>query len=112
MLNRSAHVGTLAAENLQRLYKAAGLQGMGDSCPSCRTPLPKDDASKLAMTQKRVDGGDAEATHFLGSQYYFGEWIEERAIELWTRAEELGSPMRTMILGAHTTVVLVTNRMN
>ena len=53
----------------------------------------------LALIQKRVDKGDAEATKFLGDQYYHGKLglttKVPRAIELWTEAAELGS------LGAH-----------
>ncbi|EJK61419.1 hypothetical protein THAOC_18099 [Thalassiosira oceanica] len=68
-----------------------GLKG----CPFCRTPLPTDDASMLAMVQKRVHKGDAEAIYFLGCKYNHGELgmakNAPRAIELWTEAAELGS---------------------
>ena len=74
---------------------AACQRGMYNSCPFCRTALPADDASKLAMVQKRVDKGDAEAINFLGNAYYFEELglakDVPRAIELWTEAAELGS---------------------
>ena len=74
---------------------AAQQRGMGDTCPFCRTPHPTDDASKLAMIQKRVDKGDAEAMHYLGCNYYHGEFglakDAPRAVELWTEAAELGS---------------------
>ena len=70
-------------------------RGLLDICPFCRTLLPADDASALAMIQKRVDKGDAEALHFLGEQYYKSELglAEDvpRAIELLTRAAKLGS---------------------
>ena len=73
---------------------AAQKRGMFD-CPFCRTPRHEDDASQLAMVQKRVDVKDPEAIHFLGSRYYFGMLGLEknvlRAIELWTEAAELGS---------------------
>ncbi|EJK73459.1 hypothetical protein THAOC_04915, partial [Thalassiosira oceanica] len=59
------------------------------------TTLPRDDASGLAMVQKRVDKGDAEAIYMLGCKYIHGELGLAknvlRAIELWTRAAELGS---------------------
>ncbi|EJK55256.1 hypothetical protein THAOC_25028 [Thalassiosira oceanica] len=49
----------------------------------------------LAMIQKRVGKGDAEAIKVLGEQYYVGELglarDVPRAIELWTEAAELGS---------------------
>ena len=74
---------------------AARQRGMYDGCPFCRTPLPADDASKLAMVQKRADKGDAEALEFLGESYYHAELgltkNAPRAIELWSEAAELGS---------------------
>ena len=74
---------------------AARQRGIGGSCPFCRTSLPHDDASMLAMVQRRVDKGDAAAINHLGEQYWFGDLgLEEsvlRAIELWTEAAELGS---------------------
>ena len=64
-------------------------------CPFCRTRLPRDDASRLAMTQKRANKGDAAAIHNLGLKYYHGglglEKDLPRAVELWTEAAELGS---------------------
>ena len=74
---------------------AARQRGMGDKCPFCRTPFPSDDASLLAMIQKRADKGDAEATKVLGDEYYHGELglakDIHRAVELWTEAAKLGS---------------------
>ena len=74
---------------------AARQQGINDNCPFCRTLLPHDDASMLAMVQRRVAKGDAEAISHLGDKYWFGEvGLEKdvhRAIELWTEAAELGS---------------------
>ncbi|EJK69688.1 hypothetical protein THAOC_09028, partial [Thalassiosira oceanica] len=59
------------------------------------TLLPGDDTSGLAMVQKRVSKGDAEAINDLGDKYYFGELglakNVPRAIELWMEAAELGS---------------------
>ncbi|EJK58784.1 hypothetical protein THAOC_21059 [Thalassiosira oceanica] len=78
---------------------AARQQGMNDRCPFCRTPIPDDDASDLAMLQKRVSKGDAEAIANLGDSYCHGGLglakDVHRAIELWTEAAELGS------MGAH-----------
>ena len=45
---------------------AAQLRGMDDNCPFCRTPAPNDEAETLAMVQKRIDAGDAEALDILG----------------------------------------------
>jgi len=74
---------------------AARQRGINDNCPFCRAPLPHDDAASLAMVQKRVDKGDADAMMFLGNEYYssghgFAKDVP-RAIELWTAAAELGS---------------------
>ena len=74
---------------------AAQQRGIWDTCPFCRTRIPCDDASTLAMVQKRVEKGDADAIHFLGEQYFYGD-LElakdlPRAVELWTEAAELGS---------------------
>ena len=70
-------------------------RGIYGSCPFCRTPFAKDDASTLAMVQKRVDKGDAEAINHLGEKYFHGELgltkDAPRAIELYTEAAELGS---------------------
>ena len=49
---------------------AASLRGMNNTCPFCRTLLPTYEASQLAMIQKRVDKGDAEAIAYLGHKYY------------------------------------------
>ncbi|EJK72633.1 hypothetical protein THAOC_05818 [Thalassiosira oceanica] len=74
---------------------AARQRGMDDRCPFCRTAIPADDASMLAIVQKRVNEGDAEAISFLGDKYFYGELglakDVPRAIELWTEAAELGS---------------------
>ncbi|EJK44473.1 hypothetical protein THAOC_36982 [Thalassiosira oceanica] len=76
---------------------AAQRRGMNERCPFCRTPLPDDDddASELAMIQKRVNKGDAEAIADLAHQYFDGDLGLQkdvpRAIELWTEAAELGS---------------------
>ncbi|EJK48181.1 hypothetical protein THAOC_33047 [Thalassiosira oceanica] len=74
---------------------AARQRGIYGSCPFCRTPIPADDASVLAMIQKRVDKGDAAAVAHLGDKHYYGELgltkDVPRAVELWTEAAELGS---------------------
>ena len=74
---------------------AARQRGIYQRCTFCRTAFPADDASKLAMVQKRVNKGDAEAIKVLGEQYFYGELgltkDVPRAIELWTEAAELGS---------------------
>lgn len=75
---------------------AAHQRGMNDRCPFCRTPTltTGDGASQLAMIQKRVDKGDAEAMTHLAANNYHGHLgltkDASRAIELWTEAAELG----------------------
>ncbi|EJK66717.1 hypothetical protein THAOC_12333 [Thalassiosira oceanica] len=82
---------------------AAHRRGMNGLCEFCRTPLSNDDASTLALVQKRVSKGDADAITHLGYKYFHGEYgLAEnlpRAIELWTEAAELGSLDAHYILG-------------
>ena len=81
---------------------AAKKRGM-KNCAFCRTPAPKDDASRIAMVQKRIDAGDADAVEFLACVYYHGgyglEQDVQRAIELRTKAAELGSLIAHYSLG-------------
>ena len=74
---------------------AARQRGIGGSCPFCRTPIPEDDATMLAMVQGRVEKGNTEAISHLAEVYYLGDLglakDNSRAIELWTEAAELGS---------------------
>ncbi|EJK53954.1 hypothetical protein THAOC_26507 [Thalassiosira oceanica] len=74
---------------------AALQRGLNDRCPFCRTAIPTDDASQLAMIQRIVEKRDAEAISFLGNKYYHGKLglakNVSRAVELWAEAAELGS---------------------
>ena len=78
-----------------------GLRG----CEFCRTPFTNanDDASMLAMVQKRADKGDAGAIFHLGCKYHHGQLgltkDVPRTIELWTEAAELGSAVAHHELG-------------
>ncbi|EJK48043.1 hypothetical protein THAOC_33195 [Thalassiosira oceanica] len=78
-------------------------RGINDSCPFCGTTRPRGEASVIAMIQKRVSKGDAEAIKFLGETYYHGSLgvakDVPRAIELWTEAAELGSLDAHCLLG-------------
>ncbi|EJK49150.1 hypothetical protein THAOC_32005 [Thalassiosira oceanica] len=82
---------------------AAEQRGIYDRCPFCRTPHPANDASSLAMIQKRVRKGDADAINHLAEQYYFGKLglakDVPRAAEMWTEAAELGSVEAQFRLG-------------
>ena len=74
---------------------AARQRGINHNCPFCRTRLPRDDASTRAMIERRVDKGDAEAIFHLGMNCCHGDLglakDVPRAVELWTKAAELGS---------------------
>ena len=76
-------------------YSGGRQRGLYNSCPFCRTPLPRDDASALAMIQRRAGKGDADAITSLAGYYYFENLgltkDVPRAIELWTEAAERGS---------------------
>ncbi|EJK45355.1 hypothetical protein THAOC_36033 [Thalassiosira oceanica] len=78
-------------------------RGMNDSCPFCRTAIPADEASTLALVHKRVSKRDADAINGLGEKYYYGHVglakDVSRAIELWTEAAELGSVIAHYHLG-------------
>ncbi|EJK46527.1 hypothetical protein THAOC_34803 [Thalassiosira oceanica] len=74
---------------------AAEQRGIYDRCPFCRTPCPSDDASELAMIQRRVSKRDADAIYHLGNKYEYGYLglpkDVTRAIELMAEAAELES---------------------
>ncbi|EJK48681.1 hypothetical protein THAOC_32499 [Thalassiosira oceanica] len=73
---------------------AAKKRGMRD-CAFSRTPMPDNDADKLAMVQARMAKKDPESINFLGEQYHYGtlgfQKDMRKAVELWTEAAELGS---------------------
>ena len=70
-------------------------RGIYEICPFCRSPLPRDNTSSLAMIQRRVDKGDAAAIKHLGDKYHSGGLgltkDDSRAMELWTEAAKIGS---------------------
>ena len=81
---------------------AARRQGM-NGCAFCRTPFPVTDAGVLEMIKARVAKKDPEAIDDLGGQiFYAGLGLEkdmQRAVELWTKAAELGSIQALFNLG-------------
>ena len=91
---------------LKRICKgcdfAAQKRGMHD-CPFCRTSPPKSDAGKLAMIQARVKKKDPAAIYLLGQKYFFGSLglrkDTRKAVELYTKAAELGSVDALYCLG-------------
>ncbi|EJK46098.1 hypothetical protein THAOC_35255 [Thalassiosira oceanica] len=83
---------------------AAKKRGMSD-CAFCRTPLPDNDADRLAlaMAQARAAKKDPVAINFLGEKYCHGKLGLQkdmrRAVELWTEAAELDSIQALYNLG-------------
>ena len=94
----------LYEEGLRRLYNGRTATRVGDKCAFCRTPVPTDNAAALAMAQKRIDAGDAEAINFLAVSYFLGAYGMkkdiQRAIELWADAVDLGSVHAHFRLGS------------
>ena len=70
-------------------------EGIYGKCPFCRTRYTNESTTILGMLRKRVDSGNPEAIKQLGEYYYHGDHgltkDVHRAIELWTKAAELGS---------------------
>ncbi|EJK64571.1 hypothetical protein THAOC_14680 [Thalassiosira oceanica] len=79
---------------------AAHKGGLGESCPFCRSPLPKNREETLAMAQKRVAAKDPEAICQRGTHAKFNDDDVPRAIELLTEAAELGSATALYELGS------------
>ncbi|EJK44927.1 hypothetical protein THAOC_19775 [Thalassiosira oceanica] len=83
---------------MKRICKGCAMAAMKrgmDDCLYCRTPTTGDDADCLTMVDVRVAKKDPEAMNFVGQKYFFGKLglqkDEQRAVELWTEAAELGS---------------------
>jgi len=88
--------GCIVADELRGRNRARSFAAECPPCPFCRTPSYKDNESALAMVQKRIDAGDADAKKFLGLHYLHGELYGlkkdlPRAIQLLTDAAEHGS---------------------
>ncbi|EJK77595.1 hypothetical protein THAOC_00564 [Thalassiosira oceanica] len=83
-------------------------RGMYD-CPFCRTPMPKDDAGKLAMVQARVAKKDPEAINHLAQKHFFGvpgllqkDGVQQdaaKAAEFYTKAAMQGHVVSRHNLG-------------
>ena len=74
-----------------------------DTCPFCKTPVPNNNAKVLSLIQTHVDKKNPKAIKFLGDQYLHGDLglkkDTSRAVELWTKAAELGSVDAIKFLG-------------
>ena len=95
---------------------AARQRGMNDTCPFCRTSIPDDNASALAMMQKRVGKGDAEAIFYLGVGITMGSLDYQRmSLErsnYTRRLQSLDLWMHITILATRTTMAKVSRKTN
>jgi len=62
---------------------------VGQKCPYCRTPLPKDDAEVDRMAKRRIEANDPCAIMKVGSDHY-DEGDYESAFEYYAKAAKLG----------------------
>ena len=66
----------------------------GQKCPFCRTLVSTSHKEDIRRLKKRVEVGDANAMHGLGSCYHYGSYglPQDRtmALEFWHKAGELG----------------------
>ena len=76
------------------VYDSQGNIVDNEKCPFCRTPWPNTDEEVIERLKKRVEAGDAQAMHNLGSYYSGGMYglpqDSDKALELWHQAGELG----------------------
>jgi len=82
-----------------------GMSGNDEKCPFCKSEIDKTDGESVEELMKRVEVNDAASMMVLGSHYYHGklglQQDRARAIELWTRAAELGSSQAHYELGVY-----------
>ena len=76
------------------IYAVAKRDGGVGLCPFCGIPAPTTDEEMMEQINKRVELGDAEAIHSLGSCYSEGLYGMPQdytmALELWHRSAKLG----------------------
>jgi TPR repeat protein len=74
-----------------------------DKCPFCNANVHSEDEIIIEQTMKRVEANDVTSINYLGGFYAIGQhglrqdW--SKALELWTRAAELGSSMALYQIG-------------
>jgi len=73
-----------------RKRKDKKLPPMKRSCAFCRVPAAKNDPEWIKMTEDRIDKGDVKAMVNLAGLYRTRD--EAKALELYHRAADLGSP--------------------
>jgi len=105
----------LAREDMEHYYSCCGKyicggclhsfveSGNEETCPFCKSEIDKTDGERVEEIMKRVEANDAASMMVLGAYYHHGRLgllqDRERAIELWTRAAELGSSKAHYQLG-------------
>ena len=82
---------------------AGAMTGDDLLCPFCRTPAPKTGEETHERIENRVKLDDAVAIYNLGCDYSSGECgfqqDNDKALELWHRAGELGFAAAYFIIG-------------
>jgi tetratricopeptide (TPR) repeat protein len=71
------------------------MSGNDENCPFCKSDhVDKTDKDEVAGMMKRVEVNDAVAIYLMGNNYYHGKLgllrDQERAMELWKQAADLG----------------------
>jgi len=76
------------------LYDDQGNEVDNQKCSFCRVPTPYTDEEEIERTKKRMNAGDANAVHLVGSYYFKGAegfpQSHTKTLELWHKAAELG----------------------
>ena len=72
---------------------------LGDTCPGCRTPLPRTDEESFSMLKTRAErgSGDAGAQAMLAQMYRDGDGVRQdmtEAVRFYQEAADHGAPWR------------------
>jgi TPR repeat protein len=74
-----------------------------EKCPFCKSEIDKTDGESVEEMMKRVEANDAGSIYQLANDYYQGDLgllqDQEKAMELWTQAADLGSSKAHYQLG-------------
>jgi len=80
------------------------IPGGSAPCPFCRDEACLNKYDAVPRLKRRISADDSNAMYHLGCGYSVGQWGLEKdmkkAIELWTRAAELGNINSHCILGS------------
>ena len=72
------------AEKLMRAPVPGGSgQRLRDTCPGCRTPVPRTGEEAFSMLKRRAErgSGDAGAQRHLAEKYYYGDGVRQDMTE-------------------------------